>query len=653
MADKAASSPDYTLRLPGEVAFEETDDHKNVLEFINRVKSDYYESQQFKNYKKRCETIKHLTNQLWENGKKTTKFGFRTAMSRATRDNYRDSLHDLFDLDEWVYLTPLSSDPMQEQYVSELEDFTNNLMRQIGYKRMWFRRLDYLPDYGWSPAYGEFKYGEGYQLRPNQNFQTNGGLPFDAAWATTLNKPVSNIIHPYAWFTSNLSSSWDFQGQGRIKRWYLCDVYAAEKKQTKDGKPIYNPKALKALKATLGKQQQERDQYAVESKGQDINDQDLKFDTTLRMPYVDVTYWHGSLGACRGHYDDPAVYLIECTKTMVLRMAEDPLGYQYEEMTHAKTHAFRSNPFSQSFLDATREHQRMTDLMLNLSIENQVDAMHRFWWLNEDDILDPNDLYNPRGLNTFILAAREGARPPERFGDTRSGALQDLDQILRMIDHDKQMASATDQEIGLGNQNSGGDSSTATEASILKSASSKKIRATCKRISEEAMIPEIKYLVLQAMLYFTPDQLRTTSKDGQIIKLTPQHMQAFVNNTEFRANDRVTRDLDAEALKEYNFYMSGLKISQQLASPDVAIKMLRSMGRKLGIDSLDDVIPPPQIPEIGPGGPAMPGQPGAAQAAVPGAPGMPGPQLAPPGMAPPQPTFNQPQAGNFNVAVPA
>ena len=641
---------DYSLRLPSNTPYKESDNNKKVLEYIQRIKSDYYEAPAFKQYKKRCETTKYLVNQLWEKGKKSTKFGFRLGMMRAGYDNYRDGLHDLFDLDEFVYMTPQQKTLEQEAYVDHLQGFTNNLLRQIGYKKMWFRRLDYLPDYGWSPACVDFLHADGNQLRSNpKGMQGGASVPFEAAWATTLNKPVSKALHPYAWFTGNIDQSSDYTTQGYIKRWYLADVYAAEAKKTTDGKPIYNPKGIQQLKDLLGKKQTEQDSYMPSSKGQDINDSDIRVDQTSKQPYVDVTYFHGSLGGCAGYWGDPAVYIVEGTKSCMLRFVEDPLGSQFEEITHAKTHGFRSNPFSRSFLDGIREHQRMSDLLLNLAIENQVDSMHRFWWLNEDDLLDVNDFENPRGLNTFIKAGRENARPPERIGDLRSGSLADMEQIFGILNHDRQLAGPTDQEAGLGDTgpNSGGNS-TATQASILKSASSKKIRATCKRISEDAMIPEIKYLTLQALLYYDKDKLTSTTKDGQQIQLTPEHIKAFLNNSEFRVNDHVTRDSDSEALKSYNFWMSAQKLAQQLAQPEYAIKIIRAYGRKLGIEELDDILPEPMAPEVGqaPQQPGIPGQPMA-----PGMPGAPPGGIAPPTMAQPQPTFSQPQGGNFNVAV--
>lgn len=653
--DAKKSQIDYSMHLPSNTPYEDSKDSKTVLEYVQRIKSDYYGSDIFKKYKKRCETTKYLINQLWEGGKKSTKFGFRLGMMRAGYDNYRDALHDLFDLDEFIYLTPQQRTPDQEQYVNHLQGFTNNLLRQIGYKKMWFRRLDYLPDYGWSPACMDFKNADGYQIRPNKDFKPQGAaeIPFQQAWGTTLSKPISKALHPYAWFTGNMDQAHEFSTQGYIKRWYLADVWTAGNKKTVDGKPVYNPKAIEKLKETLSKKQTERDQFMPESRGQDINDHEVKIDAISKQPYVDVTYFHGSLSGCDGYWDDPTVYIVECTKTLMLRFVEDPLGSQFEEITHAKTHAYRSNPFSRSFLDGIREHQRMSDLLLNLGIENQIDSMHRFWWLNEDDLLDPNDFYNPRGLNTFIQAARDGAKPPQRIADERSGSLQDLEQIFGILDHDRQLVGVTDQEAGMNQQHADGGNSTATQASILKSASSKKIRATCKRISEDAMIPEIRYLTLQALLYFTPEQRTAATKDGQIIQLTPQHMQAFLNNSEFRVNDHVTRDSDSEALKSYNFWMSALKLSQQLAQPEYAVKIIRSYGRKLGIEDLDDILPEPAPPQIQTQT-GVPGQLPGGQNGQPPNPGMPaGPgTITPPTMAQPQPTFQQPQGGQFNVAIP-
>ncbi len=601
-----AKTADYSLKLPSDKAFEAKDDDKNVREYVNSIKSEFYGSQGFKNYKSRCETSKYLINQLWEKGKKVTKFGFRQGMFRAAFDNYRDSLHDIFDLDEWVYLTPQHGGAEAKRYCSELQDFMNNMLRQIGYKKMLYGRLDYIPDYGWSPAYGDFSYSEGYKLRPG-NKQTSSGISFESTWSTIGNKPVSRRLHPYAWF-GPLDMGSDFPYQGYMKRWYLQDVYAAEQKVTEDKQPVYNPDAIKKLKASFAKQQIDKDKDYPENSGQDINDGDIKRDTTTKLPYVDVIYYKGSLSGCKGYYGDPAVYIYEGTNNLTLRLAEDQLGSLFDSMTHAKSHGYRSSPFSRSFLDGMRDHQRIGDLLLNLSIENQIDAMHRYWYVDEEALLDPNDFYNPRGQNTFLIAGDKSKRVPEMLGDNRSGSLQDLQLIQQFLDHDRQAVGQTDQELGLDAQNSRGDN-TATQAAILKSQGAKKIRATCKRISDDALLPEIRFLTMQGLLFFSPQQLMATSKDGKAIRLDNNHQRAFLENTDFRINDDVTRDRDSEALKYYNFYQSVFKLAPQLSSPEVLVKAVRDYGKRLGIDTVDEFIPEPTKPELTMGAPsAMPPQ---------------------------------------------
>jgi hypothetical protein len=602
----------------------DTEGDKVRIEWVKSRKAEYYDSDQFKTYKKRCERMKHLVNQSWEAGKKPHKYGFRFGIARAAQDNYTDALTDLFDLDEFVACTPLHGGKESQEYASQMQDFINNMLQGIGYKKTWWDRINYLPDYGWSPAYSDFVYQEGFQPIVNVKSQTQGGFSFDRKWTTILNQPKSMVLHPYNWW-GNPNCSSDHQYQGYTVRCYLPQLLAMKQKVDDKGMPLYNLDAIDAIMQKMAKGESKADPHFTVA-----GDRDLvkSSDQKNAMPFTDVTVYTGTLEGCKGHDGDFNTYIIECCDGYMLRFAEDALSGMFSTMTHARTHPFRNSPFSRSFLDAIVPHQSINDLLMNLGIENQVDGMHRMWAYYADDLLDENELKHPRGLNSFLELRDKTSMVPKPLEFGQSAALKDMESLFGVLEHDRQRVSMSDQEIGIpGN----GQGDTATQASILKSAGTKKIRACAKRISAGALIPEIRSLTMLALMHSTPDKLRITSRDGQIIQMTPEHVQQFLTGLDMQVNDNVTRDKWEEAARKAGFWGNALKMLGTLSQPEYAIRLIRREAREAGFkkDEIDEIVPEPQIPNLTP--PLPP--PGSG---VPGGPGASFPPAAAPASPPPE-----------------
>jgi hypothetical protein len=583
--------------------------HRERIEWVKARKCEYYESQGFKTYKRRCERIKTMINQEWEHAKKTTKYGFRFGILRAAYDNYTDALVDLFDLDEFLSLTSLKADPNLKSMAVHLQDYANNMLQSIGYKKTWWKRCSYLPDYGWSPAYGDFVYQEGYRPKIRVDAQTVGGFKWEREWTTVLNEARSQVLHPYNWW-GNPYCSGDYSYQGYTVRWYLPDIIAAEQKVDADNRPLYNQKALDLLKGKLTKRESMADPYFTVAENRDLVKSSLSQDK-IQIPYVDVTVYTGTLQGCKGHESDFNTYILETCGEYMLRFAEDMVSGLFPSLTHARTHPFRNSPFSRSFLDAVVPHQSINDLLINLAIENQVDSMHRMWAYYNDDLLDEGELKNPRGTNSFLELKNPNGFIPRVIENGQGNNLRDLQVLRDFLEQDRQRVGTPDQEIGIpGN----GQGDTATQANILKSASTKKVRACAKRISADALVPECRYLLLQSLMHSTPDKLRMTSRDGEVIQLTPEHMQLFVTGLDFRINDNVTRDKWEEAARSANFWANAFKVAPQLGSPDTAIKLLRAQAHQVGEkqDLIDQILPEPQPIDANTGAPAapLPGSPG-------------------------------------------
>lgn len=579
--------------LTQEKPYQAEEKHKHVIEFVNKVAADYWESDGFKMYKDRSEGIKFLINQRWRKAP-PTKYKFRLGIARAAYDNYVDAYHDLFDVDKLLIFTPERTGDAHRALTRQNEDFANKVLRGAKYKQSLFQRLAYLPDYGWSPAYGDFVYTEGWRIKPQADSQTPGGFTFKKEWDTLTNQPKSLVIHPYRWFGSYCHSAQEQAGQGMVCRWYIEQVIQAMGKVDGEGRPLYNLEVLQRWAKQMQAGKSEASQYYHQDGAEDADrTSKVQYDKASR-PYIDVYVYSGPLG-CKGYEGDPNHYIVECSGKEIARIAENPVGDFFSAWTHAQTHPYRSSPMSRSFLDAIRPHAQIDDLLINLAVENQVDSLHRFWAFYDDDLLDSEPLKNPRGANSFIELKDRGGFIPKRLGDERSGAMADLQALWKLFDLDRQRVGATDQEMGVqGNT----QDKTATAAQILKSASSKRIRAAAKRFSNDAIIPEAKYLVFLALQHYSPEQRILMSKDGEPLQLTPQHVQTLLYDTEWRVNDSITRDKFEAAARAANFYTFAFKFLPTLGQPEYAVRVLNMLGHEQDIPGVDEILPVPKMPTI-------------------------------------------------------
>lgn len=587
-------------------AFEESPKHKGICDFIFAVKEAFYSSEQFSFAKKKAEVIKNLVNMTWAKGTKTTKYGYMTGIAHMVYRSTLETFEDIMDHDELFVGDALNRSKNNAKLAQDLGHYANNVAAACNYGQHLSKRFPYVLTYGHSPALDVWEHNQGWVVKPQAPSVGPGGSQWGREMDVTLNRAKPIILHPWNVFGSPDHPIDEQPYKGWLKRWTIADVVKAEKMTDAAGRPIYNPKALEKMKEILGKKGQEADQNYHQDGKRDLDSSEVTRNEKAKQAYIDVVCFRGPLSLVDGFTLDPNIYEVECTRNFLLRMTEQPVDF-FDPRTDMMTHPYMSSPFGGTYVDPTVGHQRMTDLINNLTLESVVDNLHQIIAVNYEGITNIEDLKNPKGLKT-ILEIQAGGQAPQFVERQRSGPASDALQFAQTIREDLQRFSTTDQEAGL---EQGGK--TLGESKILLAASSRRLRAGIKLLAKFAIRPQIKNLVYLSLVNQTPEQRRAYTRSGEEIPLGPEHMAALQNGTVFRLNDAVTRNKYEDNLKNSEFYINSLKILANIQDPGYAIKVLRHIGRESGIKDIDEILPAPAPAVVSPG-PA---------AAAPGAPMMP------------------------------
>jgi hypothetical protein len=620
MMDKEQVKPE-PKPINGERAFQDSDPvkHSKVVSYVNGIKDAWFNEEKVKAYFDRIDKMHLMVNQRW--GKdKTTRFGLRHALMRAAHDSYIDTFTDLFSTDDLIMY---EGDTAEEaKFAHDMQLYTNRLLRSVKYKRHLNQRFLFLPVYGWSPAHDYYCFNEGWATKANAKPYMPGldGLQFGKEMDALNDGPMPEVIRPEHCFFGAMAPPWEQQSRGSIKRWYLRDIVAAEKRATKDGKPLYNLEALKKVKEAMIRGQSQADANMKE-KQKDIT-RDIDFKDKTRGPYVDVVRFYGPLNEINDVdlAEDGNTYYIECTQNDLLLWTENPSD-RHTMFTDMRTHSLIDSPLSRSFLDSIYPHQQFTDFLTNMSMESITDNLTKHYAVWEEDMEDPNDFYSPKGLNAFLRMS--GPKLPQIIEHGRSGAFADVKEILVMLDRDRQRAGASDQEMGALGET---QDKTATGARIMATAATKRTRATAKRISDEAIIPQANNLTMLSLVHGKPE-MRKFIAGGKEITITPEHVQWYLNGANVKVHDSVVRDRNEEAVKITAFFQGIGQMVGQLADPTAAVYIMRHAADVQGIPQhiIDKALPEPMPPQI-PGPVVDPAQP---QAMPPMPPEMPQPPPMP------------------------
>lgn len=594
--DQAEAPKKVRKPITGERAFKDSDPtkHRKIVEYVNERKKQYFDAPEYKAYMERVGISKKLVNQ--DPSGLETRFKFRHSLMRAGYDNLVDSLDDLFSVDDLVICRPDGKGT--EQMASDWQAYANRLCRSVHLQEHLSERFLYLPDYGWSTAHDSYQFSDGWVVKPIVDSSVPGLEAFDFGMEEDvfLDKPLPEIVRPDQWFGSVDHPGRHQPFQGSLKRWYLKDVLSAMKRTDKAGNPLYNNQELQKLADKMALGHQDKDQHM--KVGEDTESsatRDVEYGKEKHKgPFVDVIRFHGPLNEItdKDLAADPNEYYIECTRSCLLRWQENPRD-RLSMYTHARTHPYRSNPFSRSYLDTTRSHQQWSDFLMCMSAEAIVDGLTKQWGVWEEDMLDPADFYSPKGLNGFIIRQGMG-RLPEFVGAERNGAFADIKDVLTIFDRDRQRSGPTDQEQGV---QGGTADKTATTARILAAATSKAKRSMVKRICPQAVLPQIKNLVMLSLVHGKPESRKFMAGEREA-RLTGEHlkwwMRVYTTDTQILMNDTITRDRNDEAMKATTFLTFAQQLGAQMP-PDTLMHVLRYAGELGGISQtvIDKVAPEP------------------------------------------------------------
>lgn len=583
-------------------AYEDDKRYQGVREFIFCVKDAFYSSEQFTFAKKKAEVIKNLVNMTWAKGAKTTKYGYMTGIAHMVYRSTLETLEDLMDQDDLFTADCLNRSGNNVKLAEELGYYANNVAAACNYGQHLSKRWPYVLTYGFSPALDTYRFNRGWVVKPQASSVGPGGGAWGREMDVRLDRPEPLVLHPWNVFGSSEHAFDEQPHKGWLKRWTIADVIQAENATTADGKPIYNPQAIQAMKAILGKKGQEADQHYHQSAKRDLDTTETVRNDKLKMSYVDVVCFRGRLNMVDGFELDPNIYEVECTRNFILRITEQPVD-TFDYRTDLYTHPYMESPFGGTYIDPTVGHQRMTDQLNNLVMESTVDNLHQYYTYRYEDITNLEDLKNPRGLRTFLELSANG-QAPALIEHSRSGPASDALQFMERIREDLQRFSTTDQEAGIADQGK-----TLGESKILLAASSKRLRAGIKLMDKFGIRHQIRNLVYLSLVNQDPGQAAAYTRDGKPIQMTPEHMAALQNGTIFRLNNAIVRNKYEDNLKNSEFYINSLKILAQVQDPGYAIKVLRYIGKESGIKDIDEILPAPAPPDASAQPPMPPGQP--------------------------------------------
>ena len=128
-----------------------------------------------------------------------------------------------------------------------------------------------------------------------------------------------------------------------------------------------------------------------------------------------------------------------------------------------------------------------------------------------------------------------------------------------------------------------------------------------KRLCRSMIIPQVKNLVMLSLVHGKPENQKILS-GGKEVRLTPKHVEWFLQSANMETANSITMDRENEALKWNDFLNYAIQVLPNLRSPDPMIKALRAGAEMRGIPKhfIDDILPKPGAIDANPVPPTPP-----------------------------------------------
>lgn len=606
---------------------------KDIIAYCKYQFDSYHKSQIFQNWRAQSEAIADAIEQRYRTNEQVTRSGFYLAALRAQYDGLKEGAVNVFAKANPLFIYRKRGNKPQA-VADKIQDRINEEWDLMDGMEKFHEIMDDVWQFGTGISYTKWQSIQKWGQFPVVVPQVWGGSMIDwqEGYQTISNGPELERIHPMNWagdFRRNRQLSWE----GCMREWRVNDV------QCLTGDSRYFQDSVQKLLQTMKDGKSTLDPYYFHP-----------YDLTGGLPYktspriVAYEYW-GDLNGVKGFEEDGHEYVVMWADDQLLRFNHNPIyigGEQFRPFVRTRSSVLNNFPMGRSILGPNLTHQKLQNLMVNLSVDDIIIRQHLGIAAWADSMENINDLTNPEGARGFVwMKNTANANMLPRFiGEGRSGIMQDsMDFMDRFIKPDAQKSGINDLSLGL---KEGAQNGTATAAQLLASVGNRRNQAAITQICKTGLRPIAKHLTLLILRNRTMQEMSNFGND---------EILSALQYNDWEEHDSITEDPYQQSMNKAEFYnMAKDMLMQVVASNGDAshvIEFLRDIARDKGIkpDDFNRYFPlaKPVDANAPAGGAPPPTQ--QQQGAMPGVPAQPSP--------PPTPTSGQPPQPSPPLAAPA
>lgn len=571
---------------------------KDIIAYCKYQFSSYHKSQTFQNWRAQSEAISDAVEQRYRTNEQVTRSGFYLAALRAEYDGLKEGAVNVFAKANPLFIFR-KKPGFQQDTVDKIQQHVNDEWDMMSGMDKFQEVTDDTWIFGTGISYTKWQSVQKWGQFPVQVPQVWGGTMIDwqEGFQTVLNGPELERIHPMNWagdYRRNRDLSWE----GCMREWRFCDV------QKLKGDARYLQDGVAKLLQSMKEGKSTLDPYFYHP---DNANGGMPYSTSPRT--VSYEYW-GDLNGVKGFEDDGHEYVVVFSDDNLLRFNHNPIyigGEQFRPFVRTRSTILNNFPMGRSILGPNLTHQKLENLMVNLSVDDMIIRQHLGIAVWADSMENVNDITNPEGARGFVWM-KSGANAnmlPKFIGEGQSGILRDsMDFMDRVIKPDQQKSGRSDTAQGL---KEGSQNGTATAAQLMASIGNRRDSASIAQICKTGLRPIAKHLTMLVLRNRTMQDLQ---------KFSNEELLAVFHNNNWEEHDSITQDPYQESMNKAEFYNMAKDVIMQVVSSNGdashVIEFLRDIARDKGIkpDDFNRYFPlakPPQV-NTPAGGPPLPTQ---------------------------------------------
>lgn len=568
---------------------------KDIIGYCKSQIESYYRSQIYQNWKNQSEAIVDAVEQRWRTNEQVTRSGFYLAALRAEYDGLKEGTVNILSKANPLFIYRKKPGNPQET-CDKIQQHVNDEWDNIDGLEKFMEIADDTWTHGTGISYTKWETIQGFGQFPVVVPQVWGGTMIDwqDKYQVVSSGPELERIHPMNW-AGDFSKSRNLSWESCMREWRVTDL-----QRLKGDQRYLQPGVEKLLEnMRSGKSTEDANYYQP---------YDQTGTQKRGSKTVSYEYW-GDLNGVKGFEDDPHEYVIIWADDQLLRFNHNPIylgGEHFRPFTRTRSNPLNSFPMGRSILGPNLTHQKLQNLLVNLSVDDIVIRQHLGIAVWADSMENVNDLTNPEGARGFVWMKNNANQNmlPKFIGEGQSGVMRDsMDFMDRFILTDMQKSGLNNTSQGL---KEGSQNGTATAAQLQASMGNKRIQSALTQICKTGLRPIAKHITLLTLRNRPMADLPQFNNDEMMMALS---------NNNWEEHDSVTNDPYQTAMNKAEFYNMFKDVALQIttANGDAShmIEMGRDIARDKGIkpDDFDRYFPKARPPQIGgPGQPPAPGQ---------------------------------------------